>query len=197
MKLSIARTSAGGSATGDAMKRDDLGYDVRAATWRRIALVLSAILVLGCIGVVFGSSKPAGAATVFASGQVFASVGSVQVNVYDPTTGNQVNTLNDGTGSLSPAGAPSTPTVTSTSPTTAPARSASTRRRHLRRVVRLGADQPLSLVFDNEGNLYVGQQGTPYIAEFNSTGQNIGNFGPVTTGRRATTGSTSSDQCTF
>ena len=31
-----------------------------------------------------------------------------------------------------------------------------------------GLTNPLSLVFDNQGNLYVGQQGTPYIAEFNS-----------------------------
>ena len=52
-----------------------------------MALALSAVLMLGCIGIVFGSSKPAGAATVFAPGQVFASVGSSQVNVYDPTSG--------------------------------------------------------------------------------------------------------------
>src|SRR3984957_7232833 len=96
MKLSTAGTSAGGSATGDAMNRGDVGFDVRAAAWRRIALTLSAILVLGSIGIVFGSSKPAGAATVFSPGQVFASVGGSQVNVYDPTSGDQVNTLNDG-----------------------------------------------------------------------------------------------------
>ena len=32
-----------------------------------------------------------------------------------------------------------------------------------------GLVNPLSLVFDNQGNLYVGQQGTPYIAEFSPT----------------------------
>ena len=54
------------------------------------------------------------------------------------------------------------------------------------------------LVFDNTGNLYVGQQNTPYIAEFNSSGQNTANIGPVTTGE---TGDDwidlASDQCTF
>ena len=45
-------------------------------------------------------------------------------------------------------------------------------RRHTDRGLRLRACQnPLSLVFDNQGNLYVGQQTTPYIAEFNSSGQ--------------------------
>src|ERR1700722_2336597 len=103
MKLSIARTSAGGSATGDAWTHGDVEFDVRATIWRRMALVLSAVLVLGCIGIAFGSSKPAGADTVFAPGQVFASVGGSQVNVYDPTSGSLDNTLNDGTSEPYPA----------------------------------------------------------------------------------------------
>ena len=38
-----------------------------------MALALSAVLILGCVGILFGSSKPAGADTpIFASGQVFA-----------------------------------------------------------------------------------------------------------------------------
>ena len=69
MKLSIARTSAGGPPRRP-MNRGDVGFDVRGTVWRRMALVLSAILVLGCIGIAFGSSKPAGASTVFAPGQV-------------------------------------------------------------------------------------------------------------------------------
>ena len=61
-----------------------------------------------------------------------------------------------------------------------------------------GLQNPLSLVFDNTGNFYVGQQNTPYIAEFNSSGQDTANIGPVTTGE---TGDDwidlASDQCTF
>ena len=37
---------------------------------------------------------------------------------------------------------------------------------HRSRPVRHRLDNPLSLVFDSKGNLYVGQQATPYIAEF-------------------------------
>lgn len=199
MKLSTAGTSAGGSATGDAMNRGDVGLDVRAAAWRRIALALSTILVLGSIGIVFGSSKPAGAATVFSPGQVFASVGGSQVNVYDPTSGDQVNTLNDGTNEPFTAGSAFDAsgnlyvaddingTISKYSPTgTFDGTFAS------------GLTNPLSLVFDSQGNLYVGQQGTPYIAEFNSSGQSIGNYGPLTTGETGDDWiALSSDQCTF
>ena len=61
-----------------------------------------------------------------------------------------------------------------------------------------GLSHPLSLVFDNRGNLYVGQQATPYIAEFNPSGENVANIGPVATGE---TGDDwidlASDQCTI
>ena len=57
---------------------------------------------------------------------------------------------------------------------------------------------PISLVFDNQGNLYVGQQRTPYIAEFNSSGQNVANFGPVTTQESGDDWiDLASDECTF
>ena len=53
-------------------------------------------------------------------------------------------------------------------------------------------------MFDEAGNLYVGQQGTPYIAEYNSVGQSVASFGPVITPE---TGDDwidlESDQCTF
>ena len=42
-----------------------------------------------------------------------------------------------------------------------------------------GWQNPLSLAFDNQGNLYVGQQTTPYIAEFSATGQRLADIGPV------------------
>ena len=44
-----------------------------------------------------------------------------------------------------------------------------------------GLANPFSLVFDNQGDLYVGQQSTPYIAEFNTTGQFVPDIGPVET----------------
>ena len=44
-----------------------------------------------------------------------------------------------------------------------------------------GLQNPLSLAFDNQGNLYVGQQTTPYIAEFSKTGQFLQNIGPLAT----------------
>src|ERR1700722_934366 len=199
MNLSIARASAGGSTTGDGGDHDGVRSDVRATAWRRMALVLSAILVLGSIGIVFGSSKLGGASTVFAPGQVFASVGASQVNVYDPTSGDQVNTLNDGTNEPFTAGSAFDAsgnlyvaddingTISKYSPTgTFDGTFAS------------GLTNPLSLVFDGQGNLYVGQQGTPYIAEFNSSGQTIGNFGPLTTGETGDDWiALSSDQCTF
>ena len=181
------------------MNRGDVGFDVRAAAWRRIALALSAILLLGTIGIAFGSSKPAGAATVFSPGQVFASIGGSQVNVYDPSSGDLVNTLNDGTSEPYTAGSAFDAggnfyvaddingTISKYSPTgTFDGTFAS------------GLTNPLSLVFDSQGNLYVGQQGTPYIAEFNSSGQSIGNFGPLTTGETGDDWiALSSDQCTF
>ena len=181
------------------MNRGDVGFDVRAAAWRRMALILAAVLVLGCIGIAFGSSKPAEAATVFAPGQVFASVGGSQVNLYDPSSGALDSTLNDGTNEPYTAGSAFDAsgnffvaddingTISKYSPTgTFDGTFAS------------GLNNPLSLVFDNQGNLYVGQQGTPYIAEFNSSGQSIGNFGPLTTGETGDDWiALSSDQCTF
>ena len=61
-----------------------------------------------------------------------------------------------------------------------------------------GLSNPLSLVFDNQGNLYVGQQTTPYIAEFFQTGQFVQNIGPLAT---ELTGddwiALAPDECTF
>ena len=199
MRLSIARTSAGGHTPGEAANRADAGFDVRSTAWRRMALALSAVLLLGCIGIVSGSSKPAGAATVFAPGQVFASVGGSQVNVYDPTSGGLVNTLNDGTNEPYTAGSAFdadgnlyvTDDINGTISKYAPDGT-------FDGTFASGLTNPLSLVFDNQGNLYVGQQGTPYIAEFNSSGQSIGNFGPVTTGETGDDWiALSSDECTF
>src|SRR3984885_6591488 len=106
MRLSIARVSAAGDhTTGDTVIRDDTGLDIRGAARRRTALALAVALILGCIGLLFGSSKPAGADTpVFASGQVFASVGNSAVNVYSQGAGNPLfPPLNVGLPGPSPA----------------------------------------------------------------------------------------------
>ncbi len=199
MRLSIARASAGDNSPGDATSQVSASFDVRSAAWRRMALALSAVLILGSIGIVFGSSKPTGAATVFAPGQVFASVGSSQVNVYDPTSGAVDTTLNDGTNEPFTAGSAFdsngnfyvTDDINGTISEYAPDGT-------FDGTFASGLTNPLSLVFDNQGNLYVGQQGTPYIAEFNSSGQSIANIGPVTTGETGDDWiALSSDQCTF
>src|ERR1700684_705940 len=194
MRLSIARVSAAdGHTPGDTVNRDAIGFDVRGGAWRRMAVALAAALVLGCVGILFGSSKPAGADTpVFASGQVFASVGNSAVNVYSQGAGNPLVTrLNDGLQEPYTAGSAFDTSgnfyvtedysgdVSEYAPDGSPGG-----------VFASGLQNPLSLAFDNQGNLYVGQQTTPYIAEFNKTGQLVQNIGPVAT---ALTG----DECTF
>ena len=167
MRLSIARTSAGGHNPAEAANRAEAGFDVRSAAWRRMALALSAVLILGCIGIVFGSSKPAGATTQFTSGQVFASVGNSAVNVYSQGSGNPLlESLNDGQDEPYTAGSAFdssgnfyvTDDYSGDVSEYAPDGT-------LDGVFASGLQNPLSLAFDNQGNLYVGQQATPYIAE--------------------------------
>ena len=53
-------------------------------------------------------------------------------------------------------------------------------------------------MFDNSGNLYVGQQTTPYIAEFSPSGQRLADIGPLQTELYGDDWiDLSSDQCTF
>ena len=184
MRLSIARASAGDHTPGGTEHRDDTGPELYGAAWRRMALALSAVLILGCVGILFGSSKPAGADTpIFASGQVFASVGNSAVNVYSQGAGNPLVTrLNDGQQEPYTAGSAFDSSgnfyvaddysgdVSEYAPDGT-----------LDGVFASGLSNPLSLVFDNQGNLYVGQQTTPYIAEFSKTGQFVQNIGPLAT----------------
>ncbi len=116
MRFSIARASAGGHTPRGTDHRDDTGPELYGAAWRRMALALSAVLIFGCVGILFGSSKPAGADTpIFASGQVFASVGNSAVNVYSRASGDPIVTrLNDGSKSPTRPGAHSTRPATST-----------------------------------------------------------------------------------
>ena len=185
MRLSIARASASGQTPG---RYGGPGttprLDVHGAAWRRMALALAAALILGCVGIVFGSSKPAGADTpIFASGQVFASVGNSAVNVYSAGSGNPLVTrLNDGLQEPYTAGSAFdssgnfyvTDDYSGDVSEYAPDGT-------LDGVFASGLQNPLSLAFDNQGNLYVGQQTTPYIAEFSKTGQLIQNIGPLAT----------------
>ena len=176
------------------------------ALWRRTPLALALVLILGSIGIVFGSSAPAGAATLESSGEVIASVGNGTLDGYSPTTGSLETTLNDGTGDLynlgtafdssgnlyvtddySGSATSNTGEISEFSPTGESMPAFAT-----------GLSNPFSLVFDNSGNLYVGQQGTPYIAEFNSAGVRQPDIGKLETGE---TGDDwidlASDECTF
>ena len=85
------------------------GTTMHGAGWRRMALALAVVLVLGSVGILLGSSKPAGADTpLFASGQVFASVGNSAVSIYSQGAGNPlVNDSTTGCKSPTPPGAPS------------------------------------------------------------------------------------------
>jgi sugar lactone lactonase YvrE len=200
MRLSRGGThgSGGTGSAARALEWDEFDPRPHGAAWRRGALAVAAVLVFGAIGVVISPAKPAGA-TVFQSGQVFASVGNSTVNVYDPSSGNLVTSLTDATSQDYTVGSAFDSTgdfyvaddlsgeVSEYSPNGT-----------YTGVFASGLANPISLVFDNQGNLYVGQQQTPYIAEFNSSGQNVANFGPVTTQE---TGDDwidlASDECTF
>lgn len=130
---------------------------------------------------------------------VFASVGSSTVNVYNPTSGAYITSLVDDTdepytagtvfdgagdlyvtddlnGDISEFDALGEPMPTFAT----------------------GLSNPLSLVFDSSGNLYVGQQATPYIAKFSPGGTRQSDIGPLYTDE---TGDDwidlAPDQCTF
>ena len=169
------------------------------AVWRRLALMLSLVLVLGSVGILFGSAKPAGADTVFQSDDVFASVGFGGVNVYDGS-GNQINALMDNSGANITAGSAfdSSGNFYVTDTDTGDISEYAPDGTLMAAPFATGLDRPLSLAFDASGNLYVGQQATPYIAVFNAAGQRQGDIGPVTTEHQGVDWiDLSSDQCTF
>jgi hypothetical protein len=176
MRLTMAHSSGDQSSTVAASP------DIFRTLGRRFTLLVTAALVLACVGTLISSPKKAGADTVSASGQVFASVGLSQVNVYDPNSGDLINTLTDDTGEPYTTGSAFDASgnfyvtddlngdISEFSPDGTPLGQFAT-----------GLDNPLSLVFDNQGNLYVGQQSTPYIAEFSPTGQRLPDIGPLQT----------------
>ncbi len=200
MRLSIGRVSAGSHTPSHATDWDDTGPGVHGKAARRMSLTLAVVLVLGCVGLLFSPAKSAGADTVFASGQVFASVGNSTVNVYDPSTGALIPPpLVDNTNEAYTAGSAfdANGNLYVTDDTTGNISEYSSTGQPLPTFAS-GLANPLSLVFDNSGNLYVGQQAVPYIAEFNSSGQRLADIGPVATEE---TGDDwidlASDECTF
>ncbi len=177
MRLSMAHSSGAGNG------RADVAPELFSAVWRRVTLFITAVLILACVGILISPAKKAGASTtVFASGQVFASVGFSNVGVYDPSSGNLLNTLTDDTNEQFTTGSAFDANgnfyvtddysgdVSEFSPDGTPLGQFAT-----------GLTNPLSLVFDNQGDLYVGQQTTPYIAEFSPTGQRLPDIGPLAT----------------
>jgi hypothetical protein len=197
MRLSIARVSAAGGHTESA----DSAFDVRGAFWRRMSLALAAALILGCVGILLGTPKSAGAdtPTVFQSGQVFASVGNSTVNTYDPASGDQVAALVDNTNEPYTAGSAFdtsgnfyvTDDINGDISEFSPAGTALP-------TFATGLSNPLSIVFDNSGNMYVGQQSTPYIAEFAPDGTRLPDIGPLQTELYGDDWiDLASDECTF
>ncbi len=190
MRLSIGRVSVGGHTASGTADCDDTGTEVFGAAWRRMALALSAVLILGCVGILFSPAKPAGAAgpTTFASGQVFASVGGGTVNVYDPASGNLLNSFTDNSGTTYNAGSTfdSNGNLYVNDDDAGQISEFNSSGTQIAQLTGLtdpygDSNDPLSSVFDNAGNLYVGQQSTPYIAEFNSSGVRQPDIGPLQT----------------
>ena len=170
-----------------------------AATKRIFAAVLAILIVCATFAVLAPAKKAGADTTVYQSGQVFASVGFSQVNVYDPGSGDLLNTLTDDTNETYTAGSAFDASgnfyvtddlqgdVSEFSPSGQPMGQFAT-----------GLQNPLSVVFDNQGNLYVGQQTTPYIAEFSPTGQRLPDIGPVQTELYGDDWiDLASDECTF
>ena len=193
MRLTVAHSSGDGSGTTAAAP------DLFSSPWRRVTLLVTLVLLVACVATLISPAKKAGADTVFSSGQVFASVGFSNVNVYDATSGDLINTLTDDTGEEFTTGSAFDASgnfyvtddlngdISEFSPDGTPLGQFAT-----------GLDNPLSLVFDNQGNLYVGQQSTPYIAEYSPTGQRLPDIGPVQTELFGDDWiDLSSDQCTF
>lgn len=213
MRLTVAAGNAESGGTSE--WEGAAGPSVHGITTRRVALALVLALVLSSIGIVFSPAKRAGAATVFQSGQVFASTGNSTVSVYDPSSGNLLTSLTDNTSEPYTAGTAwdshgnlyvaddtvgdisvykpdgTLDTEWNNGAFTSGATTGNG-------VFAYGLTNPLSIVFDNVGNVYVGQQTTPYIAEFNSSGARQPDIGPVQTELYGADWiDLAKDQCTF
>jgi len=147
----------------------------------RATVALATLLILSATGALF-TSGTARASTVTQSGQVFASVGNSNVNIYDPASGNLLSTLNDGLSEPYTAGSAfdvnnNYYVADDASGTISKYNSSG----QLQPPFATGLSNPLSLAFDLGGNLYVGQQSTPYVAEFSPSGVRQPDIGPMAT----------------
>ena len=131
--MSVSIGGVAKSRDGQAVTADwaEAGYEVHDRAWRDGALVGGDPRPRRR-GLLFTPQR-AGAATVFGLGQVFASVGNSQVNIYDPVSDSYLTTLTDNTGGtihrrqrVDSQGNSTSPTTTATATTSA--RSASSPR---------------------------------------------------------------------
>ncbi len=169
--------------------------------WHCVAAFLATLVVIAMVGVVLPPSGVAHAdgSTVFQSGQVFASVGNSTVNVFDPSSGNVIDSLVDNTGEPYTVGTSFDSKgdlfvaddyagdISEFAPDGTPLPTFAT-----------GLSNPISEVFDNQGNMYVGQQTVPYIAEFAPDGTHVADIGPLQTQLYGDDWiDLASDECTF
>ncbi len=86
------------------MAKPDSHRRRRWDTWRHaVAAVMSMCIGISALGLI-GAGTAHATTTLTQSGNVYASVGNSNVNVYDAASGNLINTLNDGTGEAFTAG---------------------------------------------------------------------------------------------
>ena len=191
MRLSGARNSneQRGAAAPTTM---DGGTTVVPTIQRRAAALMAALILIASVGfVVSRSAKPAAADTVFASGQIFASVGGSQVYTYDPTSGLYLNTLTDNSNDLANANpdyysngfltvgsafdeypGPSQGDFFVTDDDTLGDSNSQVSEfapNGAQVATFPGLANPISIAFDGNGDMYVGQQLTAKIAEFEPT----------------------------
>ena len=113
MRLSIARAHRSGAGHLRPRYRPGPrrgGSHLRVGGWRRMTLLLALVLVVGSVGVLLGSAKPAGADTVFQSGPGVRLGRQLDRQRLRPELGEPVNSL-DRRAPTSPTrwAAPSTP----------------------------------------------------------------------------------------
>ena len=164
------------------MAKPDSHRRRRLGRWRHgVAAVMSMCIGISACGLV-GAGTAHATTTLTQSGNVYASVGNSNVNVYDAASGSLINTLNDGTGEAFTAGGvfDSHNNFYVTDDTNGEI-SEYDSSGNLLPLFASGLSNPLSLTFDNSGNLYVGQQTTPYVAEFDSNGIRLPDIGPLNT----------------
>ena len=178
MRLSIGQVSQGEDTETDTAHWDDTGYEIHSRAWRRMALALAAILVLGCVGLLFSPAKRAGADTpIFGPGQVFASVGNSTVYTFDPVSGGYQTSLTDNSGGNDYTVGSAFDSQGNFYVTDDDGGGTGATPDNLSQVSEFAPDgtqvstfpgliTPTSITFDNHGDMYVGQQLTNDIAEF-------------------------------